>query len=220
MDGILVRHMSGMQEGPATPPDGAEDAPELSEAIRRKVRRLAGGDGERADELEQRVRIRVWESERRSVASGGQPRTAADEPVRSREAFRHGITVNVHREMSRENRRHRHLDLGDLERGRLDRGPLYWAGGANAEVEADVRGSVRPAEDPAVAAERGELFRLVRRAIQRLTDTSRMVVKMRYFENLQQRQIASEIGASEVRVSRILSRARRRLGGLLKRSAD
>ncbi len=169
----------------SSPADSGDSEP-LPPNIRAKAARLSRGDLERAEELEQRVRVRVWE------ASANRP-----EQIRSIGAFRHGVLVNVHREVTREERRHHALEEGSVAEAGLPR-----------------TASATP-EDPADSAERVELFRLVRRAVKRLTDTSRMVVKMRYFENLQQRQIAQEMGVGEVKVSRILARARERLKNML-----
>jgi RNA polymerase sigma factor (sigma-70 family) len=63
---------------------------------------LCGGDPERAEELEQRTRVRAWELS-----------TTTSEEVRSPVAYRLGVLRKVHMELLREERRHRHIPIAD-----------------------------------------------------------------------------------------------------------
>jgi RNA polymerase sigma factor (sigma-70 family) len=111
--------------------------------------------------------------------------------IRSPAAFRFGVLRKVHQEILREERRHRHLDLDGH------------AGACPRTV------------DPACAVERSEHHASVRDAVDRLRTTLQVVVRLRYFEGLQQRQIAHHLQCNEVRVCRLLKRARETLRILL-----
>jgi RNA polymerase sigma factor (sigma-70 family) len=148
--------------------------------MHRRASGLSRGDDDRAEELEQRTQVRMWEIDSRRSGE-----------IRSPAAFRFGVLRKVHQEILREERRHRHLEL-------------------------DGHTSPCPrTDDPACAVERSERHASVRDAVDRLRTTLQVVVRLRYFEGLQQRQIASHLQCNEVRVCRLLKRARETLRLLL-----
>lgn len=70
-------------------------------------------------------------------------------------------------------------------------------------------------EDPEVRSHRSDLRARVGAAIARLSERDQRVVHSYYFDGLNLKEIAAQLGVSESRVSQLLSRARRRLRDLL-----
>jgi len=142
----------------------------------RRARAIFRNDAERAEELEQRTLVRVWELD-----------TQPGREIRSPMAFRFGVLRKVHQEYLREERRHRHLELEGLS-------PTCTA-----------------TPDPAQEVALSEECTTLREAIGKLRSTLKVVIQLRYFEGLQQRQIARHLDCNEVKICRLLKRARETL---------
>jgi RNA polymerase sigma factor for flagellar operon FliA len=68
---------------------------------------------------------------------------------------------------------------------------------------------------PLEAAERGDERRILARAVDKLLERERLIVNLHYFQGVQFKDIAAQLGVSEPRVSQLHSRAMTKLRGTL-----
>ncbi len=87
------------------------------------------------------------------------------------------------------------------------------------DVANDDEHGLAGADDPAQALESCHLLRTLARALEQLPDRERRVVARYYFEGARLKDIGTELGVSEPRISQILSRAIARLREILRSEA-